>query len=256
VLIPNQNTKHMRKLLVSTVLMLSITTILFAQGTMVKPYTMYQNEMIKPKIGQEAAFEKAVMAHIAKFHTADPYKARLSRLDMGMGSDGWYMFSMGPTNYTALDGQPNGNNAAHDDDWNKNIAPLVSEYGETTLWRLNEDISFTPANYMPEKVDVWQIKVKPGMRYKFEELCKKVSKIYVDKKYPFSFRVFYNDLFAQSSYNAAIVFSFNKWADLDLDMAYKADYEAVYGAGSWDNLWEDWRSCVDKTDEVIRSFVK
>lgn len=58
-LIPNQNTKHMRKLLVSTVLMLSITTILFAQGTMVKPYTMYQNEMIKPKIGQEAAFEKA-----------------------------------------------------------------------------------------------------------------------------------------------------------------------------------------------------
>src|SRR5262245_3596560 len=128
----------MRKFLLSAVALLCTATVLFAQN-MVKPYTMYQNEMIKPKIGQEAAFEKAVMAHIAKFHANDPYKARLSRIDAGIGSDGWYIFSMGPTNYTAMDGQPNGNNAAHDDDWNKNIAPLVQEYGETTMWKLNDD---------------------------------------------------------------------------------------------------------------------
>ena len=105
----------MRKLLIVAVAMLCSTTVLFAQG-MVKPYSMYQNEWIKPKIGQEAAFEKAVMAHIAKFHTADPYKARLSRIDIGVGSDGWYIFTMGPTMYAQMDAQPNGNNADHDKD--------------------------------------------------------------------------------------------------------------------------------------------
>jgi len=241
--------------LIVAIAMLCSTTVLFAQG-MVKPYSMYQNEWIKPKIGQEAAFEKAVMAHIAKFHTADPYKARLSRIDIGVGSDGWYIFTMGPTMYAQMDAQPNGNNADHDKDWNTNIAPLVEEYGETTEWRLNEDNSYTPANYNPDKVDVWLIKIKPGMRYKFDELCKKASKVSADKKYDMSFRVFNSDLFNQSGYNAAIVFSFNKWGDLDKDIAYKADYEAAYGAGSWESFWDDWRSCVEKTDENVRSFVK
>jgi len=246
----------MRKLLFLAVMVMCSTTILFAQANQVKPYTMLQTEWIKPKIGQEQAFEKAVMAHIAKFHSADPYKARLQRCEVGLGSDGWYIFTMGPTTYTAMDGQPNGNNADHDKDWNTNIAPLVQEYGETSEWKLQDDISYTPANYAPDKVDVWAIQIKPGMRYKFEELCKKVSKVSTDKKYAMSFRVFYNDLWNQSGYNASVVFGFNKWSDLDIEVAYKADYEAAYGPGSWDNFWDDWRSCVAKTDEGVRSFVK
>jgi hypothetical protein len=245
----------MRKLLVIAVVMLCSAAVVLAQDK-VKPYTMYQNEMIKPKIGSEAAFEKAVMAHIAKFHASDPYKARLSRIDAGTNSDGWYIFSMGPTNYTAMDGQPNGNNAAHDDDWNKNIAPLVQEYGETTDWKLQDDISYTPANYLPEKIDVWLIRIKPGMRYKFQEICQRAAKVSTDKKYAMSFRVFYNDLFAGSGYNAAITFGFNKWSELDIDVAYKADFEAAYGPNSWQNWWDDYRSCVEVTDECIRSFIK
>jgi hypothetical protein len=246
----------MRKFSFFVVVILFATSIAFAQTNMVKPYTMYQTELIKPKIGQEPAFEKAVMAHISKFHASDPYKARLERVDGGMGSDGWYVFIMGPTNYAAMDGQPNGNNQAHDDDWSKNISPLVEKYGETSFWKLQDDLSYTPASYAPAMLDIWSLKIKPGMRYKFEDLAKKISKVSTDKKYAMSFRVFYNDLFDQSGYNASVVFGFNKWSDLDIDVAYKADYEAAYGPGSWDNFWDDWRSCVETVDESIRTFVK
>lgn len=246
----------MRKKLIVVIALLCYATGIFAQApAVVKPYVMYENSMMKPKQGKQQAFEKAVVAHIAKFHNADPYKARLSRIDVGNNSDGWYIFSMGPCMYSQLDGEPEGNKA-HDDDWNLTIEPLVEQYGETMHWKLNEDISYTPAGYLPERVDVWQVKIKPGQRYRFEELMKKMSKVAKDKNYASSVRVFNNDLWNGSGYNAAIVYGFNKWADLDMDVQYQQDYEAVYGEGSWVNFWRDWRDAVELVDEHIRTFMK
>src|SRR5436189_5023821 len=122
----------MRKLSLTLAVLFAFAASLVAQSTSgTKTYQMVQIMLIKPKQGQEKAFEDAVKAHDAKYHSG-AYAAQLWAIDYGKGSDGWYVWRMGPLMYTDMDKQPQGNKE-HDDDWSKNVDPHVQEYGETSL---------------------------------------------------------------------------------------------------------------------------
>ena len=219
-----------------------------------KGYQMFQNQLLKPKHGSEKKFEAAVKNHIAKFHAKGPHIARLSVVTTGTNSDGWYVFAMGPLMYPDLDHQPQGE-TSHDADWDNNIDPLIEQYGESTNWTLNDELSVTPPGYNPENIDVWTIDVKPGMRTKFSDLLKTMKTVWEQKKYPFSFRVFNNELFNSSGRDMAIVYSFKDYTQFDLDYKFKEDYEAVNGADSWKKFWETWNECTVSTDEHFRKFL-
>ena len=245
----------MKKGILFTAVLIGYTVSLFAQSGKVKPYQMFENTMMKPKRGHEKDFEAGVKAHNAKFHATAPHTARLSAITEGTGSDGWYVWSMGPCTYTDLDHQPDGNKD-HDADWDTKVDPHVEAYGETTIWKLQDELSYTPTNYIPERIDVWVMDIKPGMRFEFAELMKKWKKLWDEKKYVFSLRVFYNDLFSGKGADAAIVYSFANYATFDIDLKFKEDYEAMFGAGSYDNFWKSWNACVASTDEHLREFIK
>ncbi len=246
----------MKRTLFLTTVLVACSVFLFAQATTEKkPYQMYSTTLMKAKQGHEDQFEAAVKAHNTKYHPTGPHFARLSAITYGSGSDGWYIWGMGPTTYTQLDGQPQGNKA-HDDDWSNTVDPHVESYGEANIWRLQEDLSYTPPNYMPDKIDVWSIDLKMGERYRFAELMKKWKKLWDEKKYSWSLRVFYNELWNADGPDATIVYSFSKYADFDDDTKWREDYEAMYGVGSWDQFWKEWRECVVSVDEHIREFVK
>lgn len=217
-------------------------------------YQMFNVMNIMPKKGMEEQFEAGISAHNAKYHSSGPYKARCASITHGAGSDGWYVWAMGPLTYTDMDNEPNGNKE-HDADWNKNVDAFVDHYGETKLWKLREDLSVTPPNYNPGRVDVWGITVNPGMRYKFDELMKKWKGMWEAKKYTYCLRVFNSDLMT-SGHNTSMVFSFEKFAEFDLDVSWKNDYESLYGSGSWANFWKDWNECVSATDEHLRKYLK
>jgi hypothetical protein len=220
-----------------------------------KAYQIYQTQYIKPKHGKETQFEAAVKAHNAKFHATGPHSARLSVITTGSGSDGWYVWAMGPFMYPDLDHAPAGEKT-HDDDWTNNIDPLVDQYGETTNWKLDEDISITPADYKPENIDVWTMDVKPGMRAKFADNLKMMAAVWKAKKYPYSFRVFNNDLFSSNGKDVSIVYSFKNYTEFDMDFKFKEDYESINGAGSWQKFWDTWNECTSSTDEHFRKFLK
>ncbi len=245
----------MKKLTLMLMVLFSYSIGLYAQTASNTSYKMYNTQMMKPKRGQEKQFEAAVKAHIAKFHPIGTFDARLSVITDGFNSDGWYMWSMGPLTYTDLDKAPQGENG-HDDDWDKNVDIHVEQYGESNFWKLKEDESYTPPNYRPDRLDVWALDLKPGMNYMFSDLMKKWKAVWDLKKYPYSFRVMNNDLWSKRGNDAAIIFSFNKYADFDLDISWRKDYEAMYGAGSWDNFWKVWNECVESTDEQLRKFIK
>ena len=244
----------MRKLLLSMTVLAAYTVVVFAQASTTKSYQMASVMAIKPKRGQEKQFEDAVKAHDAKFHTG-PYGAQLWLVTEGTGSDGWYVWRMGPLTYTDMDKQPQGNKD-HDDDWSKTVDIHVDQYGETSFWKLQEDLSYTPANYNPDHLDVWIIDIKQGMRFQFADLMKKWKAMWEAKKYPYSLRVSYNDLWSGDGADAAILFSFNHYADFDDDTDWRKDYESMYGPGSWDNFWKEWNNCVISTSEQLRSLVK
>lgn len=246
----------MKKILLFMVSFSFFADFLVAQtGSGKTNYQMYNSNYMKPKRGHEKLFEEGVKAHNAAFHASGPHKASLSIITQGTNSDGWYLWNMGPLTYTDLDHQPNGN-AKHDEDWDKNVDAHVEEYGESLLWKLNEELSYTPANYNPKNLDVWLVDIKPGMKYQFADLMKKMKPIWETKKYPFSLRVFYNDLWSKKGNDAAIVYSFDKYADFDLDIKFKEDYESVHGSGSYDNFWKSWNECVVSVDEHLRKIIK
>jgi hypothetical protein len=245
----------MRKFLLSIAVFAMYTAGAFAQTAAAKPYQMVQIMMIKPKQGEEKAFEDAVKAHDSKYHSG-AYAAQLWVINYGKGSDGWYIWRMGPLMYADMDKQPQGGKE-HDDDWAKNVNPHVQQYGETNLWKIQDELSYTPANYNPENLDVWVVDIKPGMRYQFADLMKKFKIMFDTKKYPYSMRVSYNDLFSGDGVDAGIVFSFNHFAEFDdPNSDWRKDYESINGPGSWDNFWKEWNSCVNSTSEHIRSLVK
>ncbi len=246
----------MKKLTLIIVMLVAYTASLVAQPAKVKPYQMMNTMSVKPKRGHEKQFEEAVKAHDAKFHLpGTPTAARLSVITEGSGSDGWYVWAMGPLMYSDLDKQPQGKKE-HDDDWATNVDPHVEAYGESMFWKLQDDLSYTPPNYNPDRIDVWGIDLKPGMREQFSGLMKKWKAMWDAKKYSFSLRVFYNDLWNAKGSDVAIVYSFTNYAEFDLDISWKNDYNAMYGAGSWDTFWKDWNTCVNSTDENLRQFIK
>ncbi|MBK7912012.1 MAG: hypothetical protein IPJ80_00755 [Saprospiraceae bacterium] len=234
-----------------------ITDSVVAQSTTAaKPdYSMYNNMFIKPKRGHEKQFEQGVKAHNAAFHASGPSKASLSIVTEGSRSDGWYIWGMGPLTYTDMDHMPQGD-AKHDDDWDKNVDAHVEEYGESNFWKLKDDLSYTPAGYNPSHLDVWVVDIKPGKRYLFAELMKKNKAVWEAKKYPFSSRVFYNDLWSNTGRDASIVYNFDHYADFDMDIKFKEDFESVHGVGSYDNFWKSWNECVNGVDEHLRKILK
>lgn len=245
----------MKKLALTLAVLVVYTASLFAQAAKSKTYQMLNTMKMKPKRTHEKQFEASVKAHIAKFHPAGPYAARLSVITEGSGSDGWYVWAMGPLMYADLDKMPQGKKD-HDDDWDKTVDIHVEQYGESFFWKLQDDLSVTPPNYNPDRIDVWGIDLKPGMRYQFAELMKKWKAMWEAKKYPFALRVFYNELWNADGNDAAIVYSFTNYADFDLDISWRNDYDAMYGVGSWDNFWKEWNECVASTDEHLRKFIK
>ncbi|HEX5626301.1 MAG TPA: hypothetical protein VFX48_09810 [Saprospiraceae bacterium] len=226
-----------------------------AQNTNAKPaYQMINSMMVKPKRGMEKKFEQGVLAHIEQFHKSGPNRARLAVISEGFRSDGWYVWTMGPTTYTELDRAPQGE-AKHDEDWDKNVDIYVEQYDENFLWKLQDEISYTPADYNPKNLDVWIIDLKPGMRFEFGELMKKWKTMFEQKKYPYSQRVFYNELWNRRGMDVSIAFSFDKYADFDLDIKFKEDYESIFGPGSHAAFWRSWNNCVENTTEHMRKFL-
>ncbi len=229
---------------------------IWAQTDAAKPaYQMFNNTNMKPKRGHEKMFEEAVKAHNALFHATAPNQARLSVITDGAGSDGWYVWSHGPMTYSDMDHRPSGEKK-HDDDWEKNVDIHVEAYGESTIWKLKDDLSYTPKDYNPAHLDVWRVDIKPGMRFEFGELMKKIKTLHETKKYPFSSRVFYNEMFDADGADAAVVYGFNKYADFDMDLKYREDFDAIHGAGAYDNFWKKWSECVVGTEEHFRKFIK
>ena len=120
--------------------------------------------------------------------------------------------------YSDLDNQPNYNSVEHDNDWGANVDPHIEEYGEANIWKLLDSISVTPAGYNPDRLDVWVIDIKPGMRGRFLTLMMNWKALWEANKYPFSICVFLNDLWNGDGKDAAIVYSFKKYADFDSDI--------------------------------------
>lgn len=235
--------KPKTNLIVTLVFALMLTTFTANAQEEKEPYRMVEITYMLPKIGMEKAFEGAVKAHNEKYHKEGVFKASLDLILTGKES-GWYVWIMGPCTFTDLDARPD--NAAHTNDWDKNVSPTILKYGRNEFWRYNNKLSYHKEGSSDDAnlENIWFIDVKKGQDYKFREFIEKVKKAH-EKRGEGNLYVYNNQFRDNEGRDVAIVWTLKNWAEMDDDDGgIKKYYEELYGEGSWANGLKDWDNSI------------
>jgi len=244
----------MKKTITLTCIALLFGYCAVAQTSAEKPAMVTETMYIMPKRGMEDKFETAVKAHDTKFHPEGQYKAGLRKVEYGEKA-GWYVWVFGPTSYSALDTRPT-KEGRHDADWSATVDPLVETYGETHLWEFNADLSYGMDLLKTAKYyEAWSMKIKRGKFYRFKAISEKLKKTY-ESLGTSSFIIYNNVIHTANGPDVAIIWSFNSWDEWSKDPGAKAEYEKLYGAGSWQNMLDEWMAVSESYDVEIRSFIR
>lgn len=211
-------------------------------------YAMVNIQYIMPKIGMEKAFVKAVTDHNNLYHKDGPYKASLDYILTG-AETGWYVWLMGPNTFSDLDGSPG--EGAHADHWTKTVAPTIQKYGRSEYWKYNEKLSYNNQKSAPKFENIWLIDLKRGDYYRFKALMIKIKEAH-EKKGEDSVLIYDNQFYGNDGRDIAIVWPFNKWADLDIDTGgIKTVYEEINGEGSWQDAMDEWTEITESINSHV-----
>ena len=125
----------------------------FSQGK-----TLSNVSLVKPKIGQTAAFEAAWKAHVAKFHGKDQSRSTYEILTGN--NTGAYLLVEAPISFDDMD-KTRPDEAAHDRDYEMNISPKLEMEGGDFIYGYRDSLSIHP-EIVSEKALVTITHVKNG----------------------------------------------------------------------------------------------
>ncbi len=222
-------------------------SISFAQEES-KDYTMVELSFMNAKMGKADAFEKAVKTHNDKYHPEGRHGSFLDVIATGPNA-GTYVWGMGPCMMKDLDDRPG--KGAHDDDWQKNVMPLIESYGAVEYWRLDEKLSFIPEGKGQSKVYlIWFLDITRGEYYRFKKLMGDIQKVYAEngKK---NIYIWNNRFGTNDGRDVAIEWQMDNYAEMDDDWDLKPAYEKMYGEGSWQLMLEEWEECVSSNSREV-----
>jgi hypothetical protein len=132
---------------------------------------------IFPIEGKSAELEKALTAHVQKFHTTS---VRWRVLEIQTGPDaGGYQINEGPGSWEDFDKREK-NSDAHSADWSKTVAIYISKSGTTGYVAYNEEYSTVQLTDYSDKIILNHMFIKPGMVGDAMALMAKMKKPWAD----------------------------------------------------------------------------
>jgi len=240
----------MKKPIMTIMLAAFAVSICFSQSN----YVQMEAITISVKPDKVELFKKGIAAHNKKYHSADPYKASV-RMNVTGPNTGSYIWVMGPTTWTQMDGRPG--KGEHDMDWDKNVAIHCESISPPSYWRWVDGVSNDPAPGKNTKYSRASFsEVYPGQMGRFTELMKRIAATDKKANSTTTFSMATRQDWARG--NNAITFDgFDKWAQLEDDPNYVKAYEELYGQGSWRRFLEEIDMCLDrsKTYESISELL-
>jgi len=126
-----------------------------------------------PKADKVMEFEKALTAHIQKFHSGD-WKWRVYDIQTGPDAGGYHI-TEGPKSWEEFDKRGNLGDD-HIKDWNKTVAIYLTDRYSSTYAVYREELSTVALGEYSDKIIVTHVFPKIGMGNKTEESLKKVKK--------------------------------------------------------------------------------
>ena len=240
----------MKRITLTILAIMAMTIFTFAQED--ESYTMFENTRLVVKTDKFKEFGKAMAHHNKTFHADGPYHANIWSVSVGEDA-GNIIWSMGPCTYTEHDGRPSGKE--HMEDWLYNVMPNVKSIEETNLWKLDDKHSYIPDGVVSSKLSIRTYDIEDWQGYRFKEILDKVKKVYVEKKYEWSFGVYWSQFDVHADEDVSIVWGFDKWAWFDDDRKFKKDFEEVHGEGSWQKFLEELRGIVKGSKDEVWELV-
>lgn len=126
-----------------------------------------------PKPDKVAEFEKGLAAHIQKYHSGD-WKWRVYEIQSGPDAGGYHV-TEGPKSWDEFDKRGN-LGADHLNDWNKNVAPYLSDKYSSSYAEYKEDLSSVQLGDYSDKIIITHVFPKSGWGSKIEESLKIAKK--------------------------------------------------------------------------------
>lgn len=216
-------------------------------------YGVFENSLLTPNAAQVTQFEAGLAAHNKKYHGEGAYAAQVYWISSGPNA-GSYIWSMGPTTWSAMDSRP-AQADGHDADWNKNVLAYMQPEGSTTYWKSNNELSrfaknFTQKNLLVDYYDIKRGKMKDAMA-----LVEKIGKVYAQKLPNETYGIYTNELSStKEGRDLAVVSFFDKMGWIGENNGMDKKFDEVHGNGGWDKFLKDWYDVTEGSESELWIF--
>jgi len=187
-----------------------------------------------PKIDKVDEFEKALAAHAQKYHTGD---AKWRVFEIQSGPDfGGYQLTEGPSSWEAFDTRGN-LGTEHTNDWNKTIAVYLTDRQSAIYSVYVDSLSTVALGDFSDKINITHVYPKPGCGPKIVEIIKSLKKAWTADGSTVA-------VYAASSSGPTqyiLVTRYKQGLKEKVDgfrKPFKATFESVHGAGSYEKYLE------------------
>jgi hypothetical protein len=199
-------------------------------------------ERVFPKPDKVHEYEKALTAHVQKYHKGD-WSWRVYTVESGPDA-GAYHIVEGPMSWSGLEKRGNLGDA-HQSDYERTILPLTNaEKGTTGYSVYRADLSTVALTDYSSKIVINHVYPKPGYSEEMEEVIKKLKKTWEASGQ--SVAVF--EVSASGAPQYAIVTRYKqglKEREIGFRKPMKDRYNEANGIGAWDAYTQSVRNMVD-----------
>ncbi len=209
---------------------------------MAQEKNVVSSQRVFPKIDKVLEFEKALANHAQKYHTGD-WKWRVFEIQSGPDFGGYHI-TEGPVTWDQVDSRGN-LGTEHNNDWNKSVAPFLTDRGSSSYGVYREDLSTVQLTEYSDKIAINHIYPNTGYGDKVEELLKKIKKAWVVGNQTVA-------VYEASSSGPAQFLLVTRYKqglkerNKDFRKPFKERYNTANGEDSFDSYLEGVRKYVDK----------
>lgn len=198
---------------------------------------IFMNVMMTPHPEKIEAFEAGMAAHNKKYHADGAGTVSVFWVASGKNS-GKYIWSMGPTAWSAMD-DVSSYDDAHTSDWNTNVAANALPEMETTYWKNDLGHSNFSKDFTLKNLSIFMVDIKRFKDMEFNSILDRVYKVFKTKEPDQPWGVYFNEMPNMDGQDFVWVDFFDKSEWMGREDKFAQWFEEVHGAGSFANFLKD-----------------